>query len=232
MDSKDHILNLYNLAGSSPAVMFSGLPVSTASPIIIIGDSLDDAGYLYHDLSRICGEEAVAILPSGYKRDIKYGQVDPPSQILRTEALNRLANGVGLRFLVTYPEALAERVASRETISSHTLHIAKGVATDLTETVKWLRENGFTGQDYVYEPGHFAVRGSILDVFGYNNELPYRFDFFGDEVDSIRTFNIETQLIRATTRGGRHYFQCSRRLTWRQSSSLHRQRHLDSRTRC
>lgn len=194
IDSSDKILHFYNLAGSSPAMMFATLPVKGNAPLLIIGDSLDDAGYLFHDLSRIAGEESVAMLPSAYKRDIKYGQIDPPSQILRTETLNRLTNRKNLRFVVTYPEALSERVASKETIKAHTLHISKSKPIDLTATVKWLRENGFTAQDYVYEPGHFAVRGSILDVYGYSHELPYRFDFFGDEIDSIRTFNIETQL--------------------------------------
>ena len=187
------IISLYNLAGSAPAMMLAAMEPREA-PTLVVGDSLDDAGYLYHDLSRIIGEENVLMFPSGYKRDIKYGQVDPPSQILRTEALNRWYGDNAPRFVVTYPEAMAERVAPREVIDRHTLHLKKDSTVDLTETVKWLRENGFIEQDYVYEPGHFAVRGSILDIFGYSNELPFRIDFFGDEIDSIRTFNIETQL--------------------------------------
>lgn len=187
------IVSVYNLAGSSVAVMLALLP-RRDEPVLVVGDSLDDAGYLYHDLSRLLGEDSVAMLPSAYKRDIKYGQVDPPSQILRTEALSRWHSDAKLRFVVTYPEALAERVASRDTISSHTLHLSKSKETDLMETVKWLRENGFKEEDYVYEPGQFALRGSILDIFSYSHELPYRVDFFGDEIDSMRTFNIETQL--------------------------------------
>ncbi len=163
-------------------------------PTVVVGDSLDDAGYIYHDLSRILGESKVLMFPSGYKRDIKYGQVDAPSQILRTEALNQWHTDMAPRFVVTYPEAMAEKVAKREVIDKHTLHLKKNVATDLTDTVKWLRENGFVEVDYVYEPGQFAARGSILDIFGYSNELPFRIDFFGDDIDSIRTFNIETQL--------------------------------------
>ncbi len=134
------------------------------------------------------------MFPSGYKRDIKYGQVDPPSQILRTEALNMWHSDRAPRYVVTYPEALAEKVARREVIDKHTLHLRKDTETDLTETIKWLRKNGFLEVDYVYEPGQFAARGSILDIFGYSHELPFRIDFFGDEIDSIRTFNIETQL--------------------------------------
>ncbi len=162
--------------------------------MLVIGDSLDDAGYLYHDLSRVLGESAVLMFPSGYKRSIKYGQVDPPSQIMRTEVLNHWFDDPSLRYVVTYPEALAEHVATRDTIEAHTLQLAVGSTVDLAETEKWLRENGFQEVDYVYDPGHFAVRGSILDIYGYSCEEPLRIDFFGDEIESIRTFNIETQL--------------------------------------
>ena len=161
--------------------------------MLVIGDSQDDAGYLYFDLCRLVGEPAVAMLPSGYKRDIKYGQADEPSRVLRTETLNRIASG-SLRFIVSYPEALAELVASRKSIADHTIKFVKGSTADREQVEQWLRENGFKEEDYVYEPGHYAVRGSILDIFGYSNELPYRIDFFGDEIDSIRTFNVETQL--------------------------------------
>ena len=184
---------VYGLAGSSVSVMLSAIP-GQKSPILVVGDSLDDAGYLYHDLSRIAGEEAVAMLPSGYKRDIKYGQTDDASQILRTEALNRVSSDKGLRFVVSYPEALAEGVADRQELEEHTLRLAVGEEHDLGDIQKWLRENGFSEVDYVYEPGHFAVRGSILDIFGFSSELPVRIDFFGDEIDSIRYFNVETQL--------------------------------------
>lgn len=187
------VVKLYNAAGSAVSVALSALKKRSV-PMLVIGDSADDAGYLYHDLTRVAGEAAVAMLPSAYKRDIKYGQVDPPSQILRTEALSRWHSDAGLRFVVTYPEALAERVASAESITGHTLQLRLDTPIDQTETVKWLRENAFTEVDYVYEPGQFALRGSILDIFGYSHELPYRIDFFGDDIDSIRTFNTETQL--------------------------------------
>lgn len=182
----------YGLAGSSAAVMLATMP-ARKEPVLVVGDSLDDAGYLYFDLVRLCGEEAVAMLPSGYKRDIKYGQPDEPNRILRMEALQRIAAG-SLRFVVSYPDALAEQVASKDDISAHTLSLSLGGGADLVDTQRWLRENGFREEDYVYEPGQFAVRGSILDIYAYNNELPYRLDFFGDEIDSIREFNVETQL--------------------------------------
>lgn len=182
-----------SLAGSSAAVMLASIP-KRKCPILVIGDSLDDAGYLCHDLQRLAGDSAVMVFPSGYKRDIKYGQEDAPNQILRTETLNHWLDDAQLRFVVTYPEALAEKVATRDNLDEHTLKIAEKATMDLAEIQNWLRDNGFIEQDYVYEPGHFAVRGSILDIFGYSSELPFRIDFFGDEVDSIRSFNVETQL--------------------------------------
>ena len=171
--------------GSSAAVMLSGLPYTQGHPILVVGDSLDDAGYLYFDLCRLAGEDAVAMLPSGFKRDIKYGQPDAPNQILRTEALNRAKAGT-LRFLVSYPEAMAECVASREDLDTHTLQLAVESSVSMDDTEKWLREKGFRQVDYVFEPGQYAIRGSIFDIFGYSEELPVRLDFFGDELEEIR----------------------------------------------
>lgn len=179
------------LAGSSAAVVLSS--IKSKDPVIVVGDSLDDAGYLYFDLCRIVGEDLVVMLPSGFKRDIKYGQVDPPAQILRTEALNRLSAGT-VRFVVTYPEAIAECVASRQDLQQFTLSLRKDTRADMGTTETWLRENGFKEVDFVYEPGQYAIRGSIFDIYGYSSELPVRLDFFGDEIDSIRSFNVETQL--------------------------------------
>ena len=194
-DKRVNRITLYGLAGSAPAMLMGALPAEDGdSPVLVVGDTLDDAGYIYHDLSRVLGEGVVLMFPSGYKRAIKYGQPDPPSQIMRTEVLNRWDTDRSLRYVVTYPEALAEKVASRDTIDTHTLHLATGGTADLAETAKWLRTNGFQEVDYVYDPGHFAVRGSILDIYGYSSEEPFRIDFFGDEIESIRAFNIETQL--------------------------------------
>jgi transcription-repair coupling factor (superfamily II helicase) len=181
------------LAGSSQALLFSRLPVQP-SPYLIISNDLDEAGYLYNDLCQINGEDKVLIFPSGYKRDIKYGQIDAPSEILRTEVLNKWYEDKHIRWVVTYPEALAEQVASKKKIEDSTIKLVKGSAIDMTATARRLRDYGFTSVDYVYEPGQFALRGSILDVFSYSNELPYRIDFFGDDIESIRTFNVETQL--------------------------------------
>ena len=181
------------LAGSSASVLFSCLP-KQKSPYLIICNDLDEAGYMYHDLCQINGEAKVLIFPSGYKRDIKYGQVDAPSEILRTEVLNKWYNDPALRWVVTFPEALAEQVSKKEDIDDSTISLNKGSEYDMTDLIKRLFDTGFVKVDYVYEPGQFALRGSILDVYSYSNELTYRIDFFGDEIDSIREFNVETQL--------------------------------------
>jgi len=189
---------LTGLAGSSAAVVLAeiarGGGTQAAGPMLVVGSDADDAGYIFFDLSRLLGENAVAFMPSGYKRDIRYGQPDPPAVILRTEALQRISSDTALRAVVTYPEALAEKVASKADLDRGTITLELGGTCDLTALEMKLRESGFHEVDYVYEPGQFAVRGSILDIFGYSSELPFRLDFFGDEIDSIRSFDVETQL--------------------------------------
>ena len=193
-DKKVRKVLLSGLEGSSAAMLFAGLKPSK-HPSLIISDDLDTAGYVYNDLCQILGPECVGIFPSGYKRDIKYGQPDPPSQILRTEVLNALGNRKSpLRYVVSYPEALAEKVADAATIADNSVTVKVGGRMILSDLTGKLRELGFRETEYVYEPGQFARRGSIVDVYSYSCELPYRVDFFDDEVDSIRTFNVETQL--------------------------------------
>lgn len=184
---------LAGLAGSAPAMLFAALKKLPAT-LLIVADDITEAGYIYNDIRNIAGEQAVAIFPSGYKRDIKYGQIDAPSQILRTDALSRLRSARGLRFVVSCPEALAEKVADRTDMANNTLALKVGQMVPMSDIVKRLVELGFNSVEYVYEPGQFARRGSILDVYSYAGELPYRIDFFDTEIDSIRTFNVETQL--------------------------------------
>lgn len=179
------------LAGSAVSTLLASLKLNR--PIVVVADDADGAGYIYHDLTQILGEEKVAILTSAYKRDIRYGRIDAPAQILRTEALEAYAAGrVG--FIVTYPEALAEKVAERKRLEEARITLRSGEKADRKQVVENLRAMGFTQTDYVYEPGQLALRGSILDIYSFSNELPYRIDFFDDEIDSIRTFNVETQL--------------------------------------
>ena len=190
-DPKARRIRLEGLEGSAPAMLFASLGLKR--PALIVADDADTAGYMYHDLCQILGQEGVAILTSAYKRDIRYGQIDPPSQILRTETLDAYSSGKA-RWIVSWPEALAEKVPAPERLEEARLSLKSGTKASMPDTVAKLCEEGFRQTDYVYEPGQFAVRGSILDIYSFSHELPYRVDFFDDEIDSIRTFNVETQL--------------------------------------
>lgn len=187
-------MSLTGLVGSAPA-MFFAMVEGGKFPLLIIANDITEAGYIYNDIRNIAGEESVAVFPSGYKRDIKYGQVDPPSQMLRADVLERLrSSSRSLRCVVTCPEALAEKVAERKELDDKTIRIKTGEKLVMSEVVARLIDLGFDSVEYVYEPGQFARRGSILDVYSYAGELPYRIDFFDNDVDTIRTFNVETQL--------------------------------------
>ncbi len=193
-DKKRRRVHLHGLPGSAPAMLFANLP-KRRLPYLIVADDEEAAGYLYHDLCHICGNPAeVAVFPSGYKRHIKYGQPDAPARILRTETLDAIHDRKTLRWVVTSPDALAEKVPLPAELASSTLRIVSGAKDVMSDTLRRLRELGFKETDYVYEPGQFARRGSILDVFSYSFEYPYRIDYFDDEIDSIRAFDVETQL--------------------------------------
>ena len=166
-DRKASRISLKGLKGSAAALLFSQLPAKK-TPYIIVADDLDTAGYIYHDLCRTVGESKVAIFPSGYRRDIKYGQIDPPSQILRTETLDAWRRKDHPIWVVTCPEALAEKVPSPEKLSDNTLDLKTGCKSIMSDVKVRLRELGFKETDYVYEPGQFAVRGSILDVYSFS----------------------------------------------------------------
>ena len=191
-DKKNRRVNICGLSGSAIALLLSALPKRKV-PYLVIANDFDSAGYIYHDLCQIRGGEAVGIFPSGYKRDIKYGQIDHPSKILRTDVLNSWGKA-SVSWVVTCPEALAEKVPNPNDLIDSTINISKTDRIEMSAIVHKLLDQGFCEVDYVYEPGQYARRGSILDVYSYSNELPYRIDFFDDEIDSIRSFNVETQL--------------------------------------
>ena len=193
--SRGKTVRLSGLAGSSAAVLLYRLGKGSA-PALVVARDMDTAGYIYHDLAHVAGEATVAFFPSGYKRDIRYGQADPPQQILRTETLDAIVNSKTLQWVVTYPEALAEKVPPRLDLGENTLLLRSGSRHRLSDVIRRLQELGFKEVDYVYEAGQFANRGSILDIYSFSNELPYRVDFFDDEIDSIRVFDVETQLSR------------------------------------
>ena len=168
-----------------------------ASPWFFILNDEEEAGYFYHDLRQLCGDENVLFFPSSYRRAAKYARRDAANDILRTEVLNRLTTQETTErplMIVTFPAAITEKVAAKKTLTEQSFTIKEGDTFDLTELSEKLLELGFRRCDYVYEPGEFAVRGSILDVFSFSSEHPYRIDFFGDDVESLRTFEVQTQL--------------------------------------
>ena len=162
--------------------------------LFVLNDQ-EEAGYFYHDMVQVNGDEQILFFPSSYRRAIKYGQKDAANEILRTEVLSRLEKNEPVT-VVTYPDALAEKVVSPKILSDRTLKLTVGQHIDTYEITKTLSDYGFEHVDYVYEPGQFATRGSIIDVYSFASEYPYRVDFFGDEIDSIRTFEVESQLSR------------------------------------
>lgn len=184
---------LEGLYCSSMPLVFSALRFKSKSEnVLFVLPDADEAGYLYHDLVQLVGPDGVLFFPSGYKRAAKYGQRDSANEILRTEVLSRV-NEKGL-FIVTHATALAEMVVSKQIVDDRQIVISRGDEYEMVELEHRLRDLGFQQQDYVYEPGQFSIRGSILDVYSYSSELPFRIDFFGDEVDTIRTFEVTDQL--------------------------------------
>ena len=159
--------------------------------MVFILDDADEAGYFYNDLS----VPKAFYFPSAYRRAVKYGQRDAANEISRTETLAAMANQGGEPLMiVTSPQAVAELVVSQRHLDERRITLKTSQTIDITQLSHRLRDLGFTEVDYVYEPGQFAMRGSILDVYSYSCELPYRIDFFGDEIDTIRTFSVEDQL--------------------------------------
>jgi transcription-repair coupling factor (mfd) len=190
-------LQIGGLLGSARALVVASLYFKHPFHALLVLDDAEEAGYAYHDLVQLLGNDPVYFLPSSYKTGVKYGQIDSANEILRTEVLNFAAHkDPGI--IVTYPDALIEKVIANNALNdcTLTLHTGERVNTDFVISV--LTEYGFSRVDFVYEPGQFSVRGSIIDVFSFSFEYPYRIDFFGDEVETIRTFDIETQLSKDT----------------------------------
>ena len=186
------------LQGSAAPLLFSSLaarsPQLLGVPFLFVLSDEEEAAYFYQDLMQVLGDANVLFFPSGFKRAVKYGQRDAASMVLRTEVLSRVSGGGLPLFVVTSPQALAELVVDRNALQGQTLEVAVGQTLDVMEVQKTLLRLGFSRVDYVYEPGQFSLRGSLLDVYSYSSEFPFRIDFFGDEVDSIRTFDVQDQL--------------------------------------
>ena len=189
---------LKGLHCSSAPLLFCGVARSAGrSCILIILNDQEEAAYFYHDMVQTVGDRNVLYFPSAYRRAAKYGQKDDASGILRTEVLSRITTlepASEALVIVTSPDALAETVASKRSLEDRSVQLSVGQTIDRDELQERLYNLGFERVDYVYEPGQYALRGSILDVFSFSSEYPLRIDFFGDDIDSIRQFSVETQL--------------------------------------
>ncbi|HNW56307.1 MAG TPA: transcription-repair coupling factor [Bacteroidales bacterium] len=191
---KKSTFRVEGLTGSSRAMAMSLIFQKTQTTHLAVIPEKEDAAYFYNDLVSLLGDESVFFFPSTYKRSVQYAQTEPANIVLRTEVLNHLASGKRKGIIVTYPESVMEKVMSRRNLKKNTFNISKGDKISLEFLEEVLHEYNFKRTDFVYEPGQYSIRGSIADVFSYSADLPYRIDFFGEEVDTIRSFNTDDQL--------------------------------------
>ncbi len=189
---KNQGLHLRNITGSAKSLYLSNLINSLNSKHIIILPDKEEAAYFQNDLS-ILSDQKVMFFPTSFKRSIIYGQEDSSNLLLRAETLQALANDDNI-VIVTYPEAIIEKVINKELLKKSTLKLGVGEQVSIDFIQEVLQEYNFQYVDFVYEPGQYSIRGSIIDIFSFASDLPFRIDFFGDEVESIRTFDIENQL--------------------------------------
>ena len=184
---------------SATPLLFAAVATEIKQTFLFVLQDADEAGYFYHDLTQVMGTQNVLFFPSSFKRSVKYGQRDSANEILRTEVLARVSardkQATESLLIISYPEALSELVVSKQHLDERRLSLKTGQQQiDITDIVHKLREYGFQEVDYVYEPGQYSVRGSILDVYSFSCENPFRIDFFGREIDTIRTFEVQDQL--------------------------------------
>ena len=192
---KSATVHLENLVGGALS-LYSAAAVSKRGGVnIFVAEDRDAAAYLLNDFYTLLDEECVHFFPTSYKRSIVYGKEDAQGVVQRTNTLNAIRHRKSNYLVVcTYPDALAERVADEKALSNNTIRLKVGDEIKIADLESMLVELGFQMVDFVYEPGQYSLRGGIVDVFSYSESRPFRFDFFGDEIDSIRRFNISSQL--------------------------------------
>ena len=182
------------LVGSSKGLIIGNVYKETNSNILVIADDRESAAFMHNDLLSMFSDDKLLFFPASYKRFISEDQKDNSAILLRTDVLSKIANGHKNFIIITYPDAVFEKVITKKSLETNTLKLKQGKALSTDFIVELLDEYNFERVDFVNEPGQFSVRGGIIDIFSFSNEFPYRVDFFGDEIESIRTFDIETQL--------------------------------------
>lgn len=192
--SKATTLRIKGLSGSLDSVIFSTVYKSTRATHVIILHDKEEAFYVLNDLQNLLGEKEILFFPMSYKRPYEYNETENANILMRAEVLNFIGTNPDSQIIVTYPEALSEKVINKKSLASNTFVVMKGEKLDHTFLEEFLHEYDFEKTDFVYEPGQFAIRGGIIDVFSFAHDLPYRIELFGDEVESIRSFDPGSQL--------------------------------------
>ncbi len=190
-------IHLSGLKGSAPEFIFSAVfnhPHCVGLNHLVILDNGQEAAYFHNTVENITGALDVFYFPSSFKNKKDFYQLNSSHVMLRTEALTKLSAGGNKKVIVTYPEALFEKVVLSKTLSQNIISFKQGESIKVDQLLARLVDHGFSRTDFVYEPGQFAMRGGILDIYSYGNEKPYRIELFGNEIDSIRLFDPETQL--------------------------------------
>ncbi len=187
-------IQISGLVGSSVSLAIAAAFKTTQTPFLLIFNDKEEAAYHLNDLENLLGDQNVLFYPGSYRRPYQIEETDNANILLRSEVLNRINSRKKPALIVTYPEALFEKVVTRKELERNTLKIAVNDQLSIDFVNEVLFEYRFKRTDFVTEPGEFSVRGGILDVFSFSNDEPYRVEFFGDDVDSIRTFDVETQL--------------------------------------
>jgi len=182
------------LSGSLESIFAASISEKLSSPLIIVIPDKEEAAYFLNDLERLLGDDSVLFFPASYKKPYDPDSVDANNKLLRAEVLSRLNNYKKHPCIVTYPEALFERVVTHGNLKRNTYKIQRGDRLSIDFLNELLQDYEFERVDFVIEPGQFAIRGGILDVFSFSDEFPFRIEFFGEEVDSVRSFNPEDQL--------------------------------------
>ncbi|WP_051539153.1 hypothetical protein [Prolixibacter bellariivorans] len=193
-NSQGQKLHAKGLTGSSPSVVLAALFQKKPFGALLLLSDREEAAYFYDDLQTLGLEEHVLFFPSSYKRSVQYEKIESENIILRTDVLNHLVEAEERFIVVSYPEAVMEKVISGKGLEKNTLTVRVGEKLSISFVNEVLFEYGFERVDFVYEPGQYSIRGSIIDIFSFAHEDPYRIDFFGDEVETIRTFDIENQI--------------------------------------
>ncbi|PIX10646.1 MAG: transcription-repair coupling factor, partial [Flavobacteriaceae bacterium CG_4_8_14_3_um_filter_34_10] len=187
-------IHISGLVGAATSLVIADTFKKLELPLLLIFNDKEEAAYHLNDLENILGDKEVLFYPGSYRRPYQIEETDNANVLLRSEVLNRINSRKKPAIIVTYPDALFEKVATRKELEKNTLKISVGDQLSIDFINEVLFEYQFHRTDFVTEPGEFSVRGGILDVFSFSNDKPYRIEFFGNEVESIRTFDVETQL--------------------------------------